>query len=87
MYLSDLIGGKSETDLEKAVDRFFLNQSIAGVAGRLFDPDRRKRQLEEKMLEQSLTTDSFEDKISTGINVASWLRKPARSGLATLLMR
>lgn len=55
-FLADMLGGKAETDLEKAVDRVFLNMSIQKGVGWFFDPDRKKRKLEEQLLEQSLAT-------------------------------
>lgn len=85
MWLSDQIGGKPESDLEKAIDRFFLNRTISNMASSFFDPDRRKRELEEKLLEQSLTSDDFGSKIKNGISIASYLSNPSKKVLAKIL--
>jgi hypothetical protein len=69
MYLMDLIGGQPETDLEKAIDRFFLGQSISNVTSKLFDPNRRKRELEEKLLQRYLLDDSIYDRNKTAADV------------------
>ncbi len=84
-FLTDAIGGKPKNDLEGAVDRAFLNYGISRGVGWLFDPDRRKRELEEKLLERSLTSDDIESKIKTGIKWASVLRGPGKATIAKLL--
>jgi hypothetical protein len=85
-YLADLLGGKSETDLEKAVDRFFLNRAIVSVSERFFDPNRRKRELEEKLLSRYLDDDTaFKDKASFLTEAIAYGKKPAMSIAQALL--
>lgn len=81
MYLADLLGGKPETDLEKAIDRFFLNQSISNVTSSFFDPNSRKRKLEEQLLEKSLTSDNELSKLK----MASYLTAPAYLAISRAL--
>ena len=84
-FLTNIIGGEPKNDLEGAVDRAFLNYGISRGVGWLFDPDRRKRELEEKLLERSLTSDDFGSKIASGVKWASVLRSPAKASIAKLL--
>jgi len=84
-YLTDLLGGKAESELESAVDRVFLNMSIHKGIGYFFDPDRKKRKLEEQILERSLTSDSISDKIGSGLLLGAWAHQASKQGLAKLL--
>jgi hypothetical protein len=83
-YLTDMLAGKSESDLERAVDRFYVNKGMSSLVSSFFDPDRRKRQLEEKILQKYLTDDSFENKIPNVSTISSFF-KPVKSGLSYLL--
>jgi hypothetical protein len=82
-YLTELLGGKAENDLERAVDRFFLNQSIMNVTGYLINGRGRRP---ENDIEDYLTGDSLTGKLRQGATIASWLHKPAKIGLSKLLM-
>ena len=79
-YLADMLGGKSENDLEKAVDRVFLNMSIQKGIGWFFDPDRKKRKLEEQLLEQSLATQQsiLPESVQKVMSVLSYLPQDPR---------
>jgi hypothetical protein len=86
-YLADMIGGKSETDLEKAIDRFFLYKGMGHVADRFLDPNKRKRELEEKLLERYLDSDTaLQERGSDLAKLFAYGRKPAIS-IAQALMR
>lgn len=84
-YLTDLLGGKPENELERAVDRAFLNMSIHRAVGSFFDPERRKRKLEEQLLERSLTSDSLPDKIGSGLYMAASIHRASKDALRALL--
>ena len=84
-FLTDILAGKAESDIERGVDRAFLNYSIHRGVASFFDPDKRKRELEEKLLDRALTSDSYADKIKTGIKWAAALRGPGKATLAKLL--
>jgi hypothetical protein len=77
-----MIDGKAQNDLERAVDRFFVNQSIMNVGSYLLGGKERRR--EDDLLEY-LTQDSLSSRIKQGVSVASWLHRPAKLGLAKLL--
>ncbi len=86
-FLTDILAGKAESDIERGVDRAFVNYGIHRAVSSFFDPDKRKRELEEKLLERALTSDSYEDKIKTGIKWAAALRGPAKASLAKPLSK
>jgi hypothetical protein len=74
MFLTDLIGGKAESDLERAVDRFFLGKTISSTVSSFFDPDERRKRLEIKLMEQALTSDPLSDNITSAAKTAAYSR-------------
>jgi hypothetical protein len=79
MFLTDLIGGKAESDLERAVDRFFLGKTISSAVSSFFDPDERRKRLEIKLMEQALTSDPLSANLSTAVKTAAYSRGIAKS--------
>lgn len=82
-YLMDILAGKPESDLERAIDRFFVGQTAGNVVSSFFDPERRKRTLEEQALERYLTSDSYLTK--NDVITAAAALKPAKTFIAHIL--
>ena len=82
-YLMELLAGTPQSDIERTVDRYFAGSTASSVIGSFFDPDKRRKQLENDALEKYLTSQSLEsrDNLTTG----AALRKPAKGLLSHLI--
>lgn len=83
--LMELLGGESKSDLERAVDRYYLGKGLSGAVSTFFDPDARRKKLEEQLIEKYLTSDSISEPDELFKRIAS-VSKPLK-GLSQLLIR
>ena len=81
-YLMELLAGKPESDIERSVDRYFTGSTASSVIGSFFDPDKRRKQLENDALEKYLTSQSSLSRAN--LSAGASLIKPAKGLLSHL---